>query len=136
MSNFKGWTAEAVYDVKHRAPAKQAKQKTETANKITANVIRAINSQPGCVAYRINNVGIWDEAKQIHRRANTEKGLPDIWACLRGRFATIEVKAGRDKMSLDQLHRKSEIERAGGLYCIAYSTDGFLDWFTKTLMEL
>lgn len=134
MTRFKNWTAEAAYDATHRTPAK--KPKGETANRITANIIRAITSQPGCVAYRVNNTGIWDEAKQVFRRAHTEKGLPDIWACLRGRFATIEVKAGRDKMSLDQLHRKAEIERAGGLYCIAYSTDTFLDWFTKTLIEL
>ena len=107
--------------------------KKETANRMTANIIRAINMQPGCVAYRVNNTGIWDEAKQLFRKANTEKGLPDIFAVIRGRFAGIEVKAGRDKISQEQLHRKFEIERAKGLYFEARNTDMFLTWLSEIL---
>lgn len=103
--------------------------KPESANRITANILRVVNLQPGCVAYRINNVGVWDEKKQVRRAGNTEKGLPDVWCCLRGKFAVIEVKAGRDKMSEHQKARQFEIERAGGLFFEARSTDGFLEWF-------
>jgi Holliday junction resolvase len=85
--------------------------------------------QFGCVAYRVNNVGVWDEAKQIHRGGNTEKGLPDIWACIRGKFIVIEVKAGKDKMSEHQEARRQEIERAKGVYFVARSTDEFFKWF-------
>lgn len=131
MSRFKGWDAAAALDVKMRQQARQAK--AETANQITRNILRAVNMQPGCIAYRVNNTGIWDEAKGIFRKANTEKGLPDIIGCLKGRSLWVEVKAGRDKMSIDQLHRKTEIERAGGLYCEARSTDGFLKWFIEIL---
>lgn len=111
----------------------KAKPKGETANRITANVLRIVNGQPGCVAYRINNVGVWDAAKQVHRKGNTEKGIPDILGSVRGRMLAVEVKAGRDKMSLDQLHRKAEIERAGGLFFEARSTDEFLEWFIEIL---
>lgn len=131
MARFKGWDASAAYDATHRRPAKPAK--AETANRITANIIRVVNAQPGCVAYRVNNTGIWDEAKGVFRTSNTEKGIPDIIGCLRGRSLWIEVKAGRDKLSQDQLLRKFEIERAGGLYFEARSTDGFLKWFTEIL---
>lgn len=134
MSRFKNWTSEAAYDATHRAPAK--KPKGETANRITANIIRVVNTQPGCIAYRVNNTGIWDEAKQVFRKAHTEKGIPDIIGCLRGRSLWIEVKAGRDKLSQDQVLRKFEIERAGGLYFEARSTDDFLKWFTAKLIEL
>lgn len=134
MTRFKGWTTEYVYDATHRAPGK--KPKGETANRITANIIRVVNTQPGCIAYRVNNTGIWDEAKQVFRKAHTEKGIPDIIGCLRGRSLWIEVKAGRDKLSQDQMLRKFEIERAGGLYFEARSTDDFLKWFTAKLTEL
>jgi hypothetical protein len=109
--------------------------KKETANGITQNIIRVINYTPGCVAYRINNVGVWDAAKGIHRAGNTEKGLPDIWACVRGKFLTIEVKAGSDRMSEEQKKRRFEIERAGGEYFEARSTDAFLQFWENRYLE-
>jgi len=118
---FEAWWKSA------KAPAKKAQP--ETANQITRNILRVINMQFGCVAYRVNNVGVWDEAKQIHRGGNTEKGLPDIWACIRGKFVVIEVKAGKDKMSEHQEARRQEIERANGVYFVARSTDDFIKWF-------
>lgn len=122
---FKNWTADALIKIATKQAGKPVKQKAETANRITANVIRIINSTPGCVAYRINNVGVWDAAKGIHRAGNTEKGLPDVWACCRGRFLTIEVKAGKDKLSEHQQHRIFEITRAGGGVIVARSTGVF-----------
>jgi hypothetical protein len=110
---------------------KAAAIRPETANRITANVLRVIKMQPGCTAYRVNNVGVWDAAKKVYRAGNTEKGLPDIFAIIRGRFAGIEVKAGRDKMSTEQQQRRFEIEKAGGLYFECRSTDEFLTWFKE-----
>lgn len=109
--------------------------KPETANQITRNVLRIVNYQPGCVAYRINNVGIWDEAKQVYRKANTEKGIPDILGAANGRFLAIEVKAGNDKMSEDQKKRKFEIERAGGIFIEARSTDNFIKSWEQVLQK-
>lgn len=129
MGRFDGWTEEIALGQKN----KQAKQKGETANRITKNIIRAVNMQPGCVAYRINNVGVWDADKGLYRAGNTEKGLPDIFACVRGKMVAIEVKAGRDKLSVEQLQRKFEIERAGGVYFEARSTDEFLAFFVDAI---
>lgn len=122
---MKGWTSAQIAQI-----GKKQKAQTETANQITRNILRVINFQTGCIAYRINNVGVWDEAKQIHRAGNTEKGLPDIIACIRGEFVSIEVKAGKDKMSEHQEMRRQEIERAKGMYFVARSTDEFLKWFS------
>lgn len=108
---------------------KSAAIKPESANRITANILRIINYQPGCVAYRVNNVGVWDAAKGIHRAGNTEKGLPDIWACVKGKFVVIEVKAGKDRLSEHQVKRKFEIEKAGGVFIVARSTDEFINEF-------
>lgn len=134
MSRFNGWTSETALDLKMKKQA-ATKPKGESANRITANIIRSVNMQPGCIAYRVNNVGVWDAEKGVHRRGNTEKGLPDIFACIRGRFVGIEVKAGKDRMSVEQKMRKAEIERAGGLYFEARSTDEFLKWFIELLKQ-
>lgn len=150
MSNFKGWTSEKYEALEQAqlarrldaqpAPAKPRKAATpkakgETANAITANVIRCINIQPKCVAYRINNVGIWDEAKQIHRRANTQKGIFDVSATIKGRAAWFEIKAGRDKPSQDQLIFQQEVRNAGGIAEFVTSTDEFLKMLTNILLE-
>lgn len=105
------------------------KATAETANQITKNILRIANLQTGCVAYRVNNVGVWDEAKQLHRKGNTEKGLPDVLMIYKGRYIGIEIKAGKDKLSDDQKKRKFEIERAGGVYFECRSTDDFLMFF-------
>jgi hypothetical protein len=107
-------------------------KKSETANRITANVIRVINMQSGCVAYRVNNVGIWDAAKGVYRAGNTQKGLPDIFACIRGKFVGIEVKSGKDAQSVYQKIVEQEVSGAKGGYLIVRSTDDFLEAF-KTM---
>jgi Holliday junction resolvase len=84
-----------------------------------------INLQPNCVAYRVNNTGIWDEGKKLFRKANTQKGLPDIFACIRGRFVGIEVKAKGDRESTDQKIVEQEIKAAKGVYLLTHSTDEF-----------
>ena len=101
----------------------------ESANRITANILMVINMQPGCAAYRINNVGIFDEKKQSWRKSNTKKGLHDTLACVYGFFLTIEVKAGADKLSDEQKMRAFEITTAKGTFFEARSTDSFLQWW-------
>lgn len=133
MAKAKRRWSEEEWNARGNTTKAEVKQKPEKANKITTNIIRVINHQLGCVAYRVNNVGVWDEEKQIRRAGNTEKGLPDIWACLRGKFVVIEVKAGKDKLSEHQQKRKFEIERAGGVFIEANSTDSFLGWFSNWL---
>lgn len=131
------WTYEQ-YDKHKEKKAKAApkpKVKKETANGITANVVRAINMQPKCVAYRINNVGVWDAAKSIYRKGNTQKGIFDISATIKGQSAWFEIKAGRDKPSPDQLIFQMEVRNAGGIAEFVYSTDEFLQLFTNLLVK-
>lgn len=125
---FEAWTQASAYEKTKAKPPKK-----ETANRMTANIIRAICMQPGCVAYRINNIGVWDKAKGIYRKSHTQPGIFDISAVVRGRALWVEVKAGRDKMSREQMIFKQEVERAGGIAFVAYSTDEFLNWFTELL---
>lgn len=154
MSNLTNWTSEqlAVFErakLERRLDAAQAakkvantrktttpKAKGESANVITKRVITAINMQPKCVAYRINNVGIWDEKKQVYRRANTQKGIFDVSATIKGRSAWFEIKAGYDKPSQDQMIFQQEVRAAGGIAEFVKSTDEFLKMFTKLLLEI
>jgi hypothetical protein len=111
------------------------KKPPETANRITANILKMINMQPNCSASRISNVGIWDEKNKTHRKSQTTKGVADVIACIRGRYVELEVKAGRDKPSVYQLQHQQEIQRAKGVYEFIYSTDQFEAWFTEFLKQ-
>lgn len=147
MSNFKGWTSEQLQALaqqmggkkaksiapKKRAPTTHNKPNTETANGITQNIVRAINMRPGCAAYRINNVGVYDKEKGVYRKGATQKGIFDISATMRGKSVWIEVKAGKDKPSRDQLIFQQEIRLAGGIAEFVRSTDEGIELIKKTL---
>lgn len=102
--------------------------KPETANRITANIVRILTMQ-GAFVTRINTTGIWDEAKKTFRTSQMRKGTPDIIACYRGRFIGIEVKAGKDRQSIEQQQVQLEIAKAGGVYLLCRTTDEFIEWF-------
>jgi Holliday junction resolvase len=70
---------------------------------------------------------IQDELKRLgafvfktHGSEHQMTGLPDIIGCYRGMFIGIEVKMPDNKPSRIQLLRLREIERAGGVTCVAY----------------
>lgn len=139
MGNFKNWTSEAIEAADRAKTEKRIDRavpvRKETANAITNNLLRAINMQPRCVAYRINNVGVWDAAKGVYRKGNTQKGIFDISGVVKGRPVWLEVKAGRDKPSTDQLIFQQEIRGAGGVAEFVYSTDDGLKLITKLILE-
>lgn len=57
----------------------------------------------------------------------SKPGDPDIVACFNGRYVAIEAKTPEGRLSDVQKHRRDQIERAGGLYLVVRSKDGFLD---------
>lgn len=50
----------------------------------------------------------------------TKTGVPDILACVRGRWVAIEVKAANGRASPLQLWNREEIRRAGGIAIVLY----------------
>jgi hypothetical protein len=50
-------------------------------------------------------------------------GVPDLLACLTGRFLAVEVKTGRAALNMHQQRERARIERAGGLYILAHAVD-------------
>lgn len=105
----------------------------ETANGIKQNILRAVNGQPGCVAYRINNVGIYDPKIGQHRKASTQRGIFDVVCIIRGICVWIEIKAAGDKASTYQSVFQQEIRLAGGVAEFVHSTDEFLELFSNVL---
>ena len=55
--------------------------------------------------------------------AFTKSGIPDILACVNGKFVAIEVKAENGKPSELQLYHKKKIEESGGKAYILYPND-------------
>lgn len=53
----------------------------------------------------------------------TRSGIPDILACVNGRFVAIEVKAENGRPSKLQLWNVEKIKEANGIAVIAYPKD-------------
>lgn len=64
----------------------------------------------------------------------TKKGIPDLLACVNGRFVAIEVKASKGKASELQKHEISKIHDAGGIAMILYPSE--FDAFKLIVEEL
>jgi len=67
----------------------------------------------------------------IFRTSNGTAGVEDIICIVRGKYVGIEVKAGKDAQSPVQKARQIDVEKAGGVYFIARSTDSFLEFFAE-----
>jgi hypothetical protein len=61
----------------------------------------------------------------------TRKGTADIHAIIKGRHVSIEVKAGRDRMSAEQLKTKQSVEASAGLYYVAHDFQNFYTWYNQ-----
>ena len=58
---------------------------------------------------------------KVHGSAYMKAGIPDLIACLDGKFIGIECKVGYNKPSELQKAHGRMIEKAGGVFIVAYS---------------
>ena len=110
------------------------KKKQSPANALTDAVIKYIKLNGG-IAYRINNMGVWDAKLGKFRTSGTKKGIPDIIGIYKGNFISIEIKIGSDRQSEDQKEREAEIKEAGGEYWIAKDFDKFKVVYDKYIAD-
>lgn len=103
-----------------------------TANGLTKAIIEWL-SLNGCYAVRVSSAGRYLPGSKKFIPSTTKKGTADIHAVINGRHVSIEVKVGRDRMSADQIKTKQDIERAGGLFFVAHSFEGFLFFYNQTI---
>ena len=71
--------------------------------RIKSTLVKWIRGLDGCHAFAIHSDGMF-----------VRKGIPDIVACILGRFIAIEIKSGSDRFSRHQLNEFLAIESAGG----------------------
>jgi hypothetical protein len=103
-----------------------------TTNNITKGIINYINARKDCFAFRVNNAGVYDEAKKVYRKSD-RSGIADIIACLWGEFVAIEVKnkTTRDRMSEAQKGFEAAVTDAGGWYFIVTDYEEFVKLFEE-----
>ena len=65
---------------------------------------------------------------------NTRSGVPDILACIRGRFVAIEVKAQTGRASELQLYNRRKIREAEGISIILYPSD--FEEFKRLVLQI
>lgn len=95
-----------------------------SANVLTKEIIRFITLNKG-FATRVNSQGQWDPTKRIMRTGTTVKGMTDIVGVYKGLALFVEVKAGKDVLSLAQLEVKRQVTAAGGRWFCARDFDSF-----------
>jgi len=73
------------------------------------------------VKRRLKKVGAWHTMP--HQRGFSQAGVPDILACVNGRFLAIETKYGNNKPSARQNQQIAAIEKAGGTALVINEND-------------
>jgi len=91
------------------------------ANKLTAKLVKKL-TEVGIFFWRQNNLPIFDPKLNngygAYRSHSGMKGVPDIICIIAGQFVGIEIKAGKDRISPDQVLFKKRCERNGGKYLV------------------
>lgn len=121
----------------------------KTANGLTSCIIQYIRLTGG-QAERISNTGRLIDARttfeDVIGRTRTiggshwipgtgTNGTADISATIAGRSVKVEVKVSRDIQSESQKQYEQSVIRAGGLYVIASTFTGFLDWYNQNFTD-
>lgn len=101
-----------------------------TANGLTNTIIDFIIFSGGD-ANRINTQGQLRKIKgcMTWTHGSTRKGTADIHAIYKGRHISIEIKAGNDRQSNEQMNEAERIRKAGGLYFVAKNMQLFIEWW-------
>jgi len=133
---------EAVKELERMADAEAKRQhptmphlaprtfRDDSANNLTKCITTYLRLQ-GAFVSRLNNQGVYDRKLNRYRPGTNRKGLPDILATYQGKSLFIEVKHGRDRMSIDQAKVMQEQTACGGLYFVASNFEQFKIWFDK-----
>jgi len=107
--------------------AKKKKARLGPEKIIENQILDWLNLIEGCFAFKVNNVGIYDTKKKVHRKnhnSHVHNGISDILFCYKGRFGSIEVKAGYNKPTENQLTWLKNIDNHGGV-----------SWWTNDLTQ-
>ncbi len=65
--------------------------------------------------------------------STTKRGTADLHCIVNGKHVSIEIKIGRDLMSLNQYAEKQRIEKAGGIYIVIHTIEEFFEWYNMNV---
>ena len=87
------------------------------------------------MAWRNNTMGVYDAKKQCYRRFNGLRGVGDILGIHKetGTFLSVEIKAGKDKLSVYQKKFIEDIEKYNGLACEVRQISDLIDYLNKKI---
>lgn len=76
---------------------------------------------------------MYDAEKGVYRKTNSRLGISDIIGYQKGtgRFIAVEIKTGKDTLSIYQSVFLQEIERHGGIAIVARNFEQFFDEIKK-----
>jgi len=110
-------------------------QRKISEKEIETGILKYLNKYvPDFFAFKVNTMGVWDTKKNLYRKNRNKfivKGTADIIGCWRGKFIAIEVKAGYNKPTQDQLDFLERVRYNGGLCLVAYSVDDVIQFLEE-----
>lgn len=103
--------------------------KISQANVLTNKIIDFLYKQ-GIFCWRQNSGGVFDKRLGLYR-AGAKRGVADILGCVppSGQLIAVEVKIGKDKLSLEQEGFLENISSTGGNYYVAKDFESFKKWW-------
>lgn len=105
-----------------------------SANKLTKSILQYLNAS-GFVAWNVYNGAVYDPKIKQYRKNKAKKlGVFDICGFRKsdGKHIEVEVKWGRDKMSIHQKLHLDDLQKSGALCYIANHFDEFVEWIEST----
>jgi hypothetical protein len=95
-----------------------------TANQLTKQTIKML-SYCGFELWRQNNGGVYDAKFSGYRKGSSTPGISDILGYHKktGKIIAIEIKAGKDKLSIEQERFLKGITKAGGYSHVVRTLD-------------
>ena len=105
------------------------------ANALTKSIVTFLNLS-GWKVWRQNNVGIYDpKIKKYRKNPNNLKGIADIIGFNKdtAQFIAIEIKIGKDKLSIHQRNFLQELTDSGGIAIVAKSFDQFKEEYKRKI---
>jgi hypothetical protein len=64
-----------------------------------------------------------------HKKNGARIGMADILICYRGRWVSVECKAGENKLSAEQINDMHAVRESGGYYILAHGVEDVRDMF-------
>lgn len=104
------------------------------ANELTIKILNFL-FRNGIFAWRQNNLGLFDKRLGIYRPAGGKKGVSDILCCHQSWLICIEIKIGKDSLSLEQEGFLENIEKAGGIAMVVKTFKDFENQWTDYLTK-